>query len=55
MFCSFMIMIYGLFFEPAVTRAWLLSSVFSLLLEFFVQVRPAAPTRQTEQKFSSSG
>lgn len=30
------IIIYGLFFEPPVARAWLLSSIFSLMMDFFV-------------------
>jgi len=36
-FCSLLIMMFGLFFEPAVARAWLLSSIFSLAIEFFIQ------------------
>jgi len=35
-FSSFMIVYFGLVFEPAVSRAWLLSSIFSLMVEFFV-------------------
>ena len=29
-------MLFGLTFEPAISRAWLLSSFFALFLEFFV-------------------
>jgi hypothetical protein len=36
MFCSCCIVYFGLVFEPAVARAWLLSSLFSLVLEFFL-------------------
>ena len=32
-----MIMLYGISFEPAVARAWLLSSLFSAFMEIFVQ------------------
>eukprot|EP00951_Prasinocladus_malaysianus_P026692 scaffold237470_cov48-Prasinocladus_malaysianus.AAC.1 len=32
-----MIILYGIYFEPAVARAWLLSSVLSAFLEIFVQ------------------
>ena len=34
--CSYFIMLFGLTFEPAISRAWLLSSFFALFLEFFV-------------------
>lgn len=34
---SLMIMLYGIKFEPAVARAWLLSSLFSAFIEIFVQ------------------
>ena len=32
-----MIMLYGIMFEPAVARAWLLSSLFAAFMEIFVQ------------------
>lgn len=34
---SIMIMLYGITFEPAVARAWLLSSLFAAFMEIFVQ------------------
>jgi len=34
--CSYMIMLFGLAFEPAISRAWLLSSMFAIFLELFV-------------------
>lgn len=35
-FCSLMIMLYGLTFEPAVGRGWLLASAFSLFIELMI-------------------
>jgi hypothetical protein len=34
---AIMIMLYGISFEPAVSRAWLLSSLFSAFIEIFIQ------------------
>jgi len=53
-FCSvasLMIILYGLYFEPAVARAWLLSSVFAACVEIFVQqpVKIAALTTLKER------
>eukprot|EP00245_Coleochaete_scutata_P002676 TRINITY_DN13638_c0_g1_i1.p1 TRINITY_DN13638_c0_g1~~TRINITY_DN13638_c0_g1_i1.p1 ORF type:complete len:337 (+),score=63.21 TRINITY_DN13638_c0_g1_i1:140-1012(+) len=35
--CSYFILLYGLKFDPAVLRAWILASVFALFIEFFIQ------------------
>mmetsp|Transcript_2295 Transcript_2295/g.8381 ORF Transcript_2295/g.8381 Transcript_2295/m.8381 type:complete len:134 (-) Transcript_2295:126-527(-) len=37
MVMGFQIIMFGLFFEPAVGRAWLLSSLFASFMEVFVQ------------------
>ena len=34
--CTYMITLFGLAFEPAISRAWLLSSMFAIFLELFV-------------------
>ena len=34
--CTYMITLFGLAFEPAISRAWLLSSMFVIFLELFV-------------------
>ena len=34
---SLMIVLYGLTFEPSIGRAWLLSSMLGITVEFFVQ------------------
>jgi len=36
-YASMIIITYGIIFEPAISRAWLLSSIFSLILEVFIQ------------------
>lgn len=56
-FCAvaiWFIILYGLSFPPAIARAWLLSSLFAVFVELFVQVRPSCRPKTTRPRLDLS-